>query len=575
MSQGWKQYQNNGSVLPSSLIFHGKRTLTEAQYLNRQGTFPALVADVHTHSVKLPILFRHSLFGIEGLLVQPDISRVPVQNRFIFRVRIFDIMLCEAKESDATVVIFTKDLAPNGATENGDAVVGYGMYVMTARSARDASFLCQVVIRWLDQWSSQGQVIVSQNLSHAQFDNPAVKQIAARHGKKAVQVLIRWLLTKWARHEGSIRLPRTLSPLQIASVYGTDEWQFSKAELFALEALTRDFRYQPLVVKQPPSQFARSESLSPNNRPQAPKASSQFTKNQGKNRATSTAGAQHHQRRTNSASYVPPPTTIPETQEQEQEEDHKPRKSRPGRRMSFQVAKTETAITALYSAAVNTKEELIQTNSFTRKAITEIAKTFERKFPSGIIPKAEFQKIAGKLLKDQIFDIADYTNLLYEVFDIGHLDEIRLKDYRMFLASNGSDKTDERLRAIFEAFAEGYSKGNRLLNTDNLASVILLANALHPEGAESVSQFGLTPAGLAEMMMIELGGTFEDGGGMTMEEFVTAVGQNEMLSDALVVSAKDKTLNRNANTDLSNGSLASFSTQHPDQNDWGGFEGFE
>jgi len=563
---GWKHSSgSSGSVLPSALVFHGKKTLTQTQFEERKN-IPKLVADVQSRSVQLPILVRHSLFGIEGLLLQQNIARVPLQNRFVFRVRIFDVMMCEAKHSDATVVVFTQDLAPKAVTERGSAAfLGYGMYVMTARSPTEATFLCRAVIKWSDQWSEQGRLIVLQNLSAAQFQNPTVLQIADRHGKRPVQVLIRWLLTKWARHEGSIRLPKTLSPLQIAAVYGTDEWQFEAEELNQLDPLSRDFRYQPLQIARTSRKSPQKSQLDRTNTTQ-PK---QSPKGILRNTATSQSAI----------------TNVENVKEQ--------RKKAARRRMSFQVAKKETAITALYSMATTTREELMNTPTFTRQQIEEIFKVFDKKCPTGLVSKFEFAKVAAKLLKVQIFDTGAYVDLIYEVFDYDGNGDMSLADYRMFLASVCKDKPADRLRAIFDAFATMHEGEEPKILTDNLVQIILLANALNPDGQESVTSYGLPPEGLADYVMLEL---CEDGdvdAGINMEGFIENVLKNDMLNDLLVLSEKDKTMKRKkqfkemglewdgeadsiasglvSQQQSQNGSLASFATNVPNQ--WDGNEG--
>ena len=64
--------------------------------------------------------------------------------------------------------------------------------------------------------------------------NPVIQEIAARHGKNAGQVILRWLI-----QQGISALPKSSSPMRMASNLEIFDFELSAPEMEHISALDR------------------------------------------------------------------------------------------------------------------------------------------------------------------------------------------------------------------------------------------------------------------------------------------------------------------------------------------------
>jgi diketogulonate reductase-like aldo/keto reductase len=69
------------------------------------------------------------------------------------------------------------------------------------------------------------------------LDHPEIARLAAKYGKSAAQVLIRWAV----QHE-IVVIPKSIKPARILENSQVFDWSFDAADLAALDALNEDFR---------------------------------------------------------------------------------------------------------------------------------------------------------------------------------------------------------------------------------------------------------------------------------------------------------------------------------------------
>ena len=76
--------------------------------------------------------------------------------------------------------------------------------------------------------------------ANAVLQDPAITEIAARHGRTPAQVVLRWHL-----QEGRVVIPKSVTPSRIAENFDVFGFDLDDAELAAIDALDRDGRTGP------------------------------------------------------------------------------------------------------------------------------------------------------------------------------------------------------------------------------------------------------------------------------------------------------------------------------------------
>jgi Ca2+-binding EF-hand superfamily protein len=191
------------------------------------------------------------------------------------------------------------------------------------------------------------------------------------------------------------------------------------------------------------------------------------------------------------------------------------------RRQSFKMGDEELLVTALMQTSAETKETLLQTAKFTVDEIGEFEQICAKLCPDGHIAKDEFIRICTKLYAEKIFDISDYANLVYEIFDVYVNDTIRCIDYHLIQAVQCNGSPTERLQVLFRTMDQE-SKGH--VTTKELTTLVRLVNAV----AIEEGRHGMGSNQLAEMLVIELD-TF--GTGQVSEaDFLSGVLSNDALA---------------------------------------------
>ena len=72
------------------------------------------------------------------------------------------------------------------------------------------------------------------------FDDPTLQEIARQHGKSAAQVMLRWHL-----QEGRSAIPKSTKPARIAENFSVFDFELSKEQLAAIDALDTAIRRGP------------------------------------------------------------------------------------------------------------------------------------------------------------------------------------------------------------------------------------------------------------------------------------------------------------------------------------------
>lgn len=538
------------------LLFHGKRVITPDQFHDpvQHGWVAAeLVAESH----QMPVALRQSLFGVEAVMVTNRPESGP--KTFVFQIRIFDVQLCKSRGDMFVIVVKEVPPGPN-------PVVAYALYALTAKDAADAAAICATCISMSKRWYHQGNQIVSRNLSAAQLKNPLINQIAAKYGKLAVQVLVKWLISKWSAHDGTLVLPRSASPHRVSQLIGAEAWQFDEADMSKLAVLGNDFRYQALNPKKKKTILPVVEpAVSPPEKPKegklrswrssAPAAGGRPTPvNARPSRFSShisASNAPQEHAQLGDVEIVPLKERIRKlsassTNESERWDEQTsfggspPRSPPPAigavarpmrqstgsgskqlRRQSFKMDDEELLVTALMQTSPETKESLLQTAKFTVDEIREFELICAKRCPDGHIAKDEFIRICTELYADKILDISDYTNLVYEIFDVYVNDSIRCIDYHLIQAVQCNGQPTERLQVLFQTMDQE-SKGH--VTTKELTTLVRLVNAI----AIEEGRHGMRSNQLAEMLVIELD-TF--GTGQVSEaDFLSGVLSNDALA---------------------------------------------
>lgn len=82
------------------------------------------------------------------------------------------------------------------------------------------------------------------------FDTPTVQSIAAKHGKSAAQVLLRW-----STQQDICVIPKSDKPYRLTENKNVLEWDLEEADIKAIDALDRNLRFNdPLNVSLPLSE---------------------------------------------------------------------------------------------------------------------------------------------------------------------------------------------------------------------------------------------------------------------------------------------------------------------------------
>lgn len=594
------------------LLFHGRRPITPDQF-NDPIQHGWVAAELVAESHRMPVALRQSLFGVEAVMLTERPQAGPTT--FVFQIRIFDVQLCKSRGDMFVVVV--KEVPPGA-----NPVIGYALYALTARNEADAASVCQTCMRMSQRWHHQGNQVVSRNLSSAQLKNPLVGQIAAKFGKLPVQVLIRWLISKWSAHEGTLVLPRSASPHRVLQLIGAEAWEFDQEDMAKLAVLANDFRYQalnpkkkklvlpvavktvpvPEPVKPPVSGALRgwrssasagagqpnpanshrfSSHVSFSDTPQQEfklgdgleivplkerirrlsAASAVTDESEPWNNQTSFSGGASPREAHDYRKLSPEEDTATREQERLAKAAEAKRVAGSGskmlRRQSFKMGDEELLVTALMQTSPETKEALLQTAKFTVDEIAEFTRIIDKKCPDGQIPKDEFVRICTDLYADKIFDIDDYANLVYEIFDVYVNDSVRCIDYHLIQAVQCNGSPAERLQVLFRTMDQD---NTGTLTTKDLTTLVRLVNAI---GMDE-NRAGMGSNQLAEMLVIELD-TF--GTGQVSEaDFLSGVISNDALAGVFLGSGDSvsQTLSEGTEWSMASTAVTGVGTAHHD-----------
>jgi diketogulonate reductase-like aldo/keto reductase len=89
-------------------------------------------------------------------------------------------------------------------------------------------------------WSPIGGVASYGGGAKRTLDDPALQELAARHGKSAAQVMLRWYL-----QQGRSAIPKSTKPARIAENSDVFDFELAEEELAAIDALDNAVRGGP------------------------------------------------------------------------------------------------------------------------------------------------------------------------------------------------------------------------------------------------------------------------------------------------------------------------------------------
>ena len=89
-------------------------------------------------------------------------------------------------------------------------------------------------------WSPIGGITSYRGGARSTFDDPTLREIARRHGKSPAQVMLRWHL-----EEGRSAIPKSVRPARIAENFDVFDFELSREELAAIDALDTGVRGGP------------------------------------------------------------------------------------------------------------------------------------------------------------------------------------------------------------------------------------------------------------------------------------------------------------------------------------------
>lgn len=89
-------------------------------------------------------------------------------------------------------------------------------------------------------WSPIGGITSYRGGAKSTFDDPTLGEIARRHGKSAAQVMLRWHL-----QEGRSAIPKSTKPARIAENFDVFNFELSREEIDAIDALDTGVRRGP------------------------------------------------------------------------------------------------------------------------------------------------------------------------------------------------------------------------------------------------------------------------------------------------------------------------------------------
>ena len=89
-------------------------------------------------------------------------------------------------------------------------------------------------------WSPMGGITSYRGGEKSTFDDPTLLEIAARHGKSAAQVMLRWHL-----QQGRSAIPKSTKPARIVENFDVFDFELADEELAAIDALETGVRGGP------------------------------------------------------------------------------------------------------------------------------------------------------------------------------------------------------------------------------------------------------------------------------------------------------------------------------------------
>jgi diketogulonate reductase-like aldo/keto reductase len=89
-------------------------------------------------------------------------------------------------------------------------------------------------------WSPIGGITSYRGGEKRTFDAPTLLEIARQHGKSAAQVMLRWHL-----QEGRSAIPKSTKPTRIAENFDVFDFELSREEIAAIDALDTGVRGGP------------------------------------------------------------------------------------------------------------------------------------------------------------------------------------------------------------------------------------------------------------------------------------------------------------------------------------------
>lgn len=89
-------------------------------------------------------------------------------------------------------------------------------------------------------WSPIGGITAYRGADKRSFDDPTLLDIAARHGKTAAQVMLRWHL-----QQGRSAIPKSIKPARIAENFAVFDFELTHEQLAAIDALDTGVRGGP------------------------------------------------------------------------------------------------------------------------------------------------------------------------------------------------------------------------------------------------------------------------------------------------------------------------------------------
>jgi diketogulonate reductase-like aldo/keto reductase len=89
-------------------------------------------------------------------------------------------------------------------------------------------------------WSPIGGITAYRGMARKSFEDPTLLEIAGRHGKSAAQVMLRWHV-----QEGRSAIPKSVKPARIAENFDVLDFELTKEEVAAIDALETGVRGGP------------------------------------------------------------------------------------------------------------------------------------------------------------------------------------------------------------------------------------------------------------------------------------------------------------------------------------------